>query len=112
MAQLGSVANGQAALCWVTRAGAHYYGANAGSATLTGYTIDSGGQPTVVSETSTDAGPIDLAATPDGSFLYVETGAHGIVDGFRPHNDGSLTSTGSSGSRAPGHTVLEGIAVS
>ncbi|HWF57082.1 MAG TPA: hypothetical protein VG520_01875 [Candidatus Dormibacteraeota bacterium] len=113
VAELGSIANGQAALCWVTRAGTHYYGANAGSATLTGYTVDANGNPAIVSQTATDPGPIDLAATPDGSFLYVQTGANGIVDGFRVHGDGSLTGTGGSvAPELPGHTGLEGIVVS
>ena len=82
MTERASLANGEAALCWVARAGRFFYGANAGSALLTGYTIGSGGVPAIVSETPTDAGPIDLAATPDGAFLYVETGGGDIVDGF------------------------------
>ncbi len=109
-----SLANGEAALCWVARAGRFFYGANAGSALLTGYTIGSGGVPAIVSETATDAGPIDLAATPDGAFLYVETGGGDIVDGFAVHENGSLSFTGGSSvaPELPGHSGLEGIAVS
>ena len=109
-----SLANGEAALCWDTRAGRFFYGANAGSALLTGYTIGSGGVPVIVSETATDAGPIDLAATPDGAFLYVETGGGDIVDGFAVQGDGSLAFAGGSSvaPELPGHSGLEGIAVS
>ncbi len=109
-----TVANGEAALCWDTRAGRFFYGANAGSATLTGYTIGAGGVPVIVGETSTDAGPIDLAATPDGAFLYVETGGGDIVDGFAVQGNGSLSFTGGSSvaPELPGHSGLEGIAVS
>jgi DNA-binding beta-propeller fold protein YncE len=111
--ELASVANGEAALCWDTRAGRFFYGANAGSATLTGYRISPGGAPVIVGETPTDAGPIDLAATPDGGFLYVETGGGDIVDGFAVQGNGSLASTGSSvAPELPGHSGLEGIAVS
>jgi hypothetical protein len=114
VAELGSVTDGLAALCWVAEAGdGFYYGANAGSNVVTGYTIGAGGHPTVVSQTATDPGPIDLAATPDGSLLYVETGGNGIVEGFTVNGDGSLTFTGSSvAPELPGHSGLEGIAVS
>lgn len=113
LTELHSVTNGLAALCWVTRAGSHYFGANAGSATITGYSIGSGGLPTIVGETATDAGPIDLVAAPDGTALYVETGGADIVDAFSVHHDGSLTFTGGSvAPELPGHAGLEGIAVS
>jgi DNA-binding beta-propeller fold protein YncE len=112
LTKLGSVTNGQAALCWVANAdNAFYYGANTGSGTVTGYTIGAGGIPTIVGETTTDPGPIDLAASPDGSALYVETGLNGIVDGFAVNSDGSLTFTGSVAPELPGHTGLEGIVV-
>ena len=96
----------------MTRAGQFFFGANAGSGTVTGYTI-SGGVPAIVSQTATDPGTIDLAATPDGRFLYVETGGSDVVDGFAVGSGGSLVFTGSSvAPELPGHTGLEGIAVS
>jgi 6-phosphogluconolactonase (cycloisomerase 2 family) len=108
---LGSVLSGQAALCWVTSAGGNYFfGANAGSATVTGYALGSGAVPAVVSETPTDTGPIDLEASSDGSTLYVETGGSGIVNAFNINPDGSLTFTGSVAPDLPGHVTLEGIA--
>lgn len=113
LVELHSVTNGLAALCWVTKAGNHYFGANAGSATITGYRVGSAGLPTIISETATDAGSIDLAAAPDGTALYVETGGADIVDAFLVHHDGSLSFTGSSvAPELPGHSGLEGIAVS
>ena len=113
LTELHSVTNGLAALCWVTKAGNHYFGANAGSATITSYRVGAAGLPTIISETATDAGSIDLAAAPDGTALYVETGGADIVDAFSVHHDGSLSFTGSSvAPELPGHSGLEGIAVS
>ncbi len=109
---LASVTNGQHALCWVTSAGAFFYGANAGSGTVTGYAISGTGTPSVLGETTTDPGPIDLAASSDGTALYVETGQNGIVDGFTVNSDGSLTFTGSVAPLLPGHTGIEGIVAS
>jgi 6-phosphogluconolactonase (cycloisomerase 2 family) len=110
---LHSTTNGLAALCWVTKAGNHYFGANAGSATITSYRVGAGGLPTIVAEGATDAGPIDLAAAPDGTALYVETGGSDIVDAFSVGHDGSLTFAGSSvAPELPGQSGLEGIAVS
>jgi hypothetical protein len=88
-----SVTNGQAALCWVTRAGGYFFGANAGSGTVTGYTI-SGGVPVIVGETATDPGTIDLASTRDGAFLYVETGGSDVVDAFTVRSDADPPSPG------------------
>jgi hypothetical protein len=38
---------------------------------------------------------VDAAASPDGNFLYVQTGAKGIVDEFHVNTNGSLTPIGS-----------------
>jgi 6-phosphogluconolactonase (cycloisomerase 2 family) len=112
VSERASVTNGQAALCWVTRAGQFFFGANAGSGTVTGYTIIVG-VPAIVGQTATDPRNIDLAATPDGAFLYVETGGGDVVDAFAVSADGSLVFTGSSvAPELPGHSGLEGIAVS
>jgi hypothetical protein len=66
---------------------------NAGSASVTGYTITASGHPVSSGNTTTDAGTVDAIAT--GGFLYVRAGADGIVDEFRIHSDGSLTAIGS-----------------
>jgi len=52
----------------------------------------------------------DAAASPDGRFLYVQTGAAGGVDAFRVGPDGALTPAGSV--TVPGAAGGEGIAVS
>lgn len=112
LTELGSTADGLAALCWVSTNGAYFFGTNAGSAAVTSYTIGVSGTPTVVATTTTDAGPIDLATSRDGQSLFVETGGNDLVDSFAIHRDGSLVATGAVSPELPGHTGLEGIAVS
>lgn len=92
--------DGQAAPCWIAAVGGWYYVANAGSADIAGYQVSSGGVASLISENSgvagsTDAGPIDLAGSANGQFLYVETGGAGAVDEFSVNSDGTLTSIGS-----------------
>jgi len=113
----GPVANGQAATCWTTNARGYLYAANAGSATITGYRVGAGGglsllQPSGVSAT-TDAGPVDIASTADGHFLYqLATGA-GAIDEFSVAQDGTLASVGAvTGLSADNGSGMEGIAVS
>ncbi|MGB9112904.1 MAG: beta-propeller fold lactonase family protein, partial [Acidimicrobiales bacterium] len=73
-----TLSDGQTALCWVTEAGGFYYVANTGTNNVSAYRVSSSGALSLVGTTgivaSTDAGPIDMAATPDGSTLYVEAG--------------------------------------
>jgi 6-phosphogluconolactonase (cycloisomerase 2 family) len=94
LTQISAVGNSQAALCWVARAGRFLYVSNAGSATETGY-ADQAGQLTLLGNHGTDPGTVDASATPDGRFLYVQTGANGIVDEFRVGPRGGLASIGS-----------------
>ena len=100
---------GQAATCWVTVTGDKVYGSNAGSASVSGYT-DSHGNLVALGNTSTDPGTVDATATPDGRFLYVQTGRKGIVDEFSIGSSGALTSIGSV--TVPGGAGGEGIAAS
>jgi len=106
-----SVPDNQTALCWITAVGAYYYVANAGSNSLSAYSISSNGTPSLIGTTgvvaSTDAGPIDMAASADGSTLFVEAGAAGAVDELHVNADGSLTDLGSVASLGAG---IEGIA--
>jgi 6-phosphogluconolactonase (cycloisomerase 2 family) len=93
----GFVANGQAATCWTALAHGYLYAANAGSATISSY-VDRHGVLSLLAPSGvaaqTDAGPVDLAASPDGRFLYqLATGA-GAVDEYRVGADGSLTRIG------------------
>lgn len=100
---------GQAATCWVTSTGDKLYGSNAGSASVSGYT-DHNGTLTALGNTSTDPGTVDATASPDGRFLYVQTGRNGIVDEFSIGSTGALTPIGSV--TVPGGVGGEGIAAS
>jgi hypothetical protein len=111
LTELGSTTDGLAALCWVATNGTYFFGDNAGSADVTTYTIGASGTPTVVANTTTDGGPVDLAASFDGRSLYVETGAGDLLDSFAVQPNGSLVPTGSVSPELPGHNGLEGIAV-
>ena len=44
---------------------------------------------------ATDAGPIDVAASADGKYLYAEAGGAGAVDEFQVSSNGSLRPLGS-----------------
>jgi 6-phosphogluconolactonase (cycloisomerase 2 family) len=87
--------------------------ANAGSATITGYRIADDGTLAVRDASgvtaTTDAGPIDLAASGDGRFLYQQANGTGTIDEFAIGPDGSLTRIGTvtglpafDGSHGPG----------
>ena len=91
-----SASSGGAALCWIVRVGSHLYGANAGSGTLTSWTVARDGTTSVLAPVaaSTSAGPIDLAASDDGRYVFVLSGLAGEVDTFAAHRDGSLAPVG------------------
>jgi 6-phosphogluconolactonase (cycloisomerase 2 family) len=106
-----SQSDGQTALCWILRVRGFYYVSNTGSNTLSGYRIDSAGQPSLVTPSgivaNTNPGPIDLASSDD--FLYAQTGETGTVDEFHVRSDGTLAPLGSVAGLPPG---IEGIAAS
>ena len=93
-----SVGNHQAATCWVTAARGYFFVANAGSADLSGYAINSAGALSLINGSqvaaTTGGGPIDLAVSSDGQYLYVESGGTGTVDEFRVNIDGTLGAIG------------------
>lgn len=91
---LSRTATGQAATCWVTSTGNKLYASNAGSASISGYT-DRNGTLTALGNTGTDPGTVDATASPDGRYLYVQTGRNGIVDEYAISATGALTSIGS-----------------
>ena len=110
LTQLGVAGTGQAATCWIVRAGHHFYASNAGSGSVSGYDVAGSGALTALGNTSTDAGTVDAASPADGRFLYVQTGKAGIVDEFAVDGGGALTSVGSV--TVPGGAGGEGIAAS
>jgi DNA-binding beta-propeller fold protein YncE len=107
---IDTVGTGQAATCWVAPAQGFLYASNAGSASESGLQDTSGGKLTLLGATSTDAGTVDPVAAPGGHFLYVQTGAKGIVDEYRVNTDGSLAAIGSV--TVAGAVGGEGIAAS
>jgi Lactonase, 7-bladed beta-propeller len=89
-----SAADGQAALCWIVRAGSFYYVSNTGSNNVSSFTIGADGTPSLLAAVAgtTNMGTIDL--TVSGRYLYAQTGLAGTINGFRINGDGSLTSIG------------------
>jgi 6-phosphogluconolactonase (cycloisomerase 2 family) len=108
LTQLAVADTGQAATCWVVRAGRYFYTSNAGSASVSGYTVGPDGSLTALGNTTTDAGTVDAASAAHGKFLYVRTGAVGNVDEFAVGAGGALTPLGSV--TVPGGAGGEGIA--
>jgi 6-phosphogluconolactonase (cycloisomerase 2 family) len=111
LTQLGSVATGQAATCWISAAPeGTLYASNAGSATESILATEPDGAITQLGTTPTDAGTTDAAVSSDGQYLYVQAGGPGDVDAYRIGPGGSLTETGSV--TVPGAVGGEGIAAS
>jgi 6-phosphogluconolactonase (cycloisomerase 2 family) len=111
LSALGSVSDGQKALCWVTAVGGYFYGSNAASANVSSFVLLGSGAPTVLAATAASAQPgtTDSAASPDGQYLYVESGGSGVLDVFAVHQNGALAPVQTiTGLPAP----FEGIAVS
>ena len=95
LTQLAVADTGQAATCWIAGAGRYFYTSNAGSGSVSGYSVGSSGGLTALGNTTTDAGTVDATSAADGRFLYVQTGKAGIVDEFAVGARGSLTAIGS-----------------
>jgi len=88
----------QNAACWVviTKNGRYVYTTNAGSSSITGFSIAHNGALTILNSdgvtASTGAGtsPIDMALSNNSRFLYVNNG-DGTIGAFQVHADGSLS---------------------
>jgi hypothetical protein len=102
-----SVATGGQATCWIAGVGPYVYASNAGSADVSGF-LDGPSTLTPLGDTATNGGTVDAASV--GRFLYVQTGAEGIVDEFQVEPGGSLTALGSV--TVPGAIGGEGITAS
>jgi 6-phosphogluconolactonase (cycloisomerase 2 family) len=104
----GPVGDTQKAGCWVLRVpGDFFYIANTGSASLSTFHVD-GGVTLTTPASATGAGPIDLASSSDGQFVYAETGGGGTIEEFRVETNGALTPIGTISGLAAG--LIEGIA--
>ncbi|HEY4895584.1 MAG TPA: beta-propeller fold lactonase family protein [Solirubrobacteraceae bacterium] len=109
LSQLDAVGTGQAATCWVARAGSRFYTSNAGSASLSAFQSSAGGQLlSLLGTTETDAGTVDAAVADGSRYLYVQAGAAGVVDEFAIGAPGALSKLGSV--TVPGAVGGEGIA--
>jgi 6-phosphogluconolactonase (cycloisomerase 2 family) len=87
-----AAANGQAALCWFQGARGFFYGANAGSASISSYRSHDGTVALVAAvSANTSGGSIDMSASEGGRFLYVQNSGAGTVQGFRVGKNGGLT---------------------
>jgi 6-phosphogluconolactonase (cycloisomerase 2 family) len=117
LAAIGQVPNGQAATCWSVLAKGFVYVSNSGSNTITGYSENASGvlsllNPSGVTAT-TDAAPVDIAASRDGNYLYQEATRAGAIDEFKVNDDGSLTWIGAlTGLPIDNGSGIEGIAAS
>ncbi len=114
LAKLSQVGpTGQAAACWSVLVHGQLYVANAGSNSISAV-ADHGGMLTLTDATAaaTDAGPVDLAASRHGRYLYQLSGATGNIDAFRVAPDGTLTRIGTTptGLGSANHRATEGIA--
>ncbi len=113
---LGSSAgSGGSALCWNIQVGRTVYGANAGSATLSAWQAPGHGAATLTEPVAatTGHGPIDLAASDDGRFLYVQEAVDGTLGVYSVGHGGSLTRIQTvTGLPAFTTTGMEGIAAS
>jgi DNA-binding beta-propeller fold protein YncE len=104
LSKLAEAPTGQAATCWIVNVGGRLYLSNAGSGTVSVFD----GALAPIGLTPTRAGTVDAAASADGRFLYVQTGAAGGVDAFRVARDGTLSPVQSV--TVPGAVGGEGIA--
>ena len=110
--------NGQAAPCWLitTASGRFAYTANAGSGTISGYSIGVQGGLTLINASgvtgSTGAGttPLDLDLSRGDKYLYVLESSVGRIGGFAVGADGALAPLAGIGGLAA-NSGLQGIAV-
>lgn len=93
LSALSTVSDGAHALCWISAARGYYYGSNTGSASVSSFHVDANGTVTLVNATAgvAHAGTTDSVASPDGNFLYVESGGAGTIDVFAVGANGALT---------------------
>ena len=89
------LATGQAATCWVLRAGRSSSPPTPAANSVSGYQVSAGGQLTLLGATATDPGTVDASASADGRFLYVQTGGTGSSTSSGVNADGTLTDLGS-----------------
>ena len=107
---IATAATGQAATCWIVVANGRTYAGNAGSGNLAGYSVGRNGELRSLGVFATGAGQVDVAATPDGRYLYAQTGADGGLVALRAGSSGELTKVGQV--TVPGAVGGEGVVAS
>ena len=104
----------QTAACWValSKNGRYAYTTNAGSGTVTGYSVANDGSLTLLDPSGVSgtigagSSPTDATVSGNGRFLYVlASGTHQIA-GFEIANNGSLTPIGTADNLLPGMVGL------
>ncbi|HUD69730.1 MAG TPA: beta-propeller fold lactonase family protein, partial [Acidimicrobiales bacterium] len=92
LSSLGTVSDGAKALCWIATSNGYFFGDNAGSGTVSSFDENVSGAPQLVAATAATAhaGTTDPVVSPDGRFLYVESGGAGTLDGYAIGAGGSL----------------------
>jgi len=105
---------GQAAACWTVVVDGSLYAANAGSNSISSFFSDRRGQLTIsnVLAATTGAGPIDMASSGNGRFIYQLTGGSGQVNAYSRGANGALSMIGTvdTGLGAAAGKPVEGIA--
>lgn len=91
LTELASAPTGQEATCWIAHIGSTFYLSNAASGTVSAFGV-SGASLTPLGDTATSPGTVDAAVA--GKFLYVQTGAEGVVDAFKATAAGKLAPLG------------------
>jgi 6-phosphogluconolactonase (cycloisomerase 2 family) len=102
--------------CWdvITPNGRFVYASNAGSSTISGFSISATGvltpiPGTVVGTNPTGSGNLDLAISTDGKFLFSLNSGGGAIGAFAINADGALTNLGTTDG-LPAGASLNGIA--
>jgi 6-phosphogluconolactonase (cycloisomerase 2 family) len=95
-----AVVNGQVAACWIaiSKNGKYAYTTNAGSGSISSYTIGDDGSLSLLNPTAgiTGAGssPVDMAFSNNGAYLYALGNASHTITMFAMGADGSLNNLG------------------
>jgi 6-phosphogluconolactonase len=94
-----SVATNQIAACWVivSKGGRFAYDTNAGSGSISGFSIDFDGTIMLLDAdgrtgvTGVGTGPLDMAMSTNGRYLYTLNGGDDTIGAFRVDGKGGLT---------------------
>src|SRR4051794_37764953 len=112
----GSVPTLGAANCWnaVTPDGRFVYVSNAGSSTISGFSIAANGSLSALPGTVVGANPagatnLDLTVSSDGKFLYTLNSHNGTIGIFAIQKNGTLKNAGAAGGVTP-NSGFNGIA--